>query len=552
MLLDLYVENFVLIDKAHIPFEPGLNIFTGETGAGKSILLNALSLLLGVKANKQLIMKDSDNALVKGTFHIPSNFSKRLKEEFAPDEDVLIIKREIKKSGKSIASINGHIVTIKTLKEVSLLLFDIHGQNQHTELLDDRLHLHYIDKFGREAVCSLLEEISLNVKAQGLLVAEIKDLEERESERLRELDLLTFQRDEIESANLEAADDEQLEHDYEMAKNSSQIDEVLKHGHSLINEGNMTYSLSELSGSFKKYIELDETLSEIYKKLNDAYYILEDVSRDIDRGMEQFSVDQATFFKLEQRIDLVNTLKRKYGNSVEEIETFYQTVINDIDTLNNLEEILDQKRQALSSLHVEYQDKADRLTTVRRELATSFSEQIIAILERLNFNQAKFDVNIERRESPHTLGQDLVSFLVSTNPGQPLTSLSETVSGGELSRIMLAIKVLLGERDEVATQIFDEIDAGISGHTAKVIGRELRNLAKNRQILCITHLPQIAVCADHHIFIEKSVVDGNTYTQIKPIDDQAIIAEIHRLTNGGEMTTSSRASVIEMIGAAKV
>ena len=551
MLLGLHVKNLALIEEEEISFEDGLNILTGETGAGKSILLGSVNLALGAKADKSLIRTGADFALVELLFRVDNERQReKLKAmDIEPDEDgTVLIKRKIY-PGRTQCSVCGETVTTHELRELSELWIDVYGQRENQRLLRREAQLQVLDEYAGEKAARLLTEVRT-------LYRDFRGKEETAAQedldpaaRARETDLLTYEVNEIESAQLRKKEDEELENRYRTLSSFRRIDEALQNAEGLLQEGEE--SAAEQVGRAVRALSrvqgIDQALDEVIAQTCEVDALLSDAARAISDYHAGLSFDPQEFAALEERLDLINHLKDKYGGSLESIEAAMEQKRKRLEELSDYEAL--RKRQLLEAQQAKDALLAAcrRLTEFRTKAAKEFQEKMKRELLELNFNQVDFRAEIKSREEQVSgNGCDSVIFYISMNPGEPVRPLDAIASGGELSRIMLALKTVFAGKDDIHTLIFDEIDSGISGQTAWKVAQKLGRLSADHQILCITHLPQIASMEEKHFLIEKTAENGRTTTHIRALDEEESSRELARMMGGERITETTLQSAREM------
>lgn len=551
MLLGLHVKNLALIEEEEISFEDGLNILTGETGAGKSILLGSVNLALGAKADKSLIRTGADFALVELLFRIDNERQReKLRAmDIEPDEDgTVLIKRKIY-PGRTQCSVCGETVTTHELRELSELWIDVYGQRENQRLLRREAQLQVLDEYAGEKAARLLTEVRT-------LYRDFRGKEETAAQedldpaaRARETDLLTYEVNEIESAQLRKKEDEELESRYRTLSSFRRIDEALQNAEGLLQEGEE--SAAEQVGRAVRALSrvqgIDQALDEVIAQTCEVDALLSDAARAISDYHAGLSFDPQEFAALEERLDLINHLKDKYGGSLESIEAALEQKRKRLEELSDYEAL--RKRQLLEAQQAKDALLAAcrRLTELRTKAAKEFQEKMKRELLELNFNQVDFRAEIKSREEQVSgNGCDSVIFYISMNPGEPVRPLDAIASGGELSRIMLALKTVFAGKDDIHTLIFDEIDSGISGQTAWKVAQKLGRLSADHQILCITHLPQIASMEEKHFLIEKTAENGRTTTHIRALDEEESSRELARMMGGERITETTLQSAREM------
>lgn len=551
MLLGLHVKNLALIEEEEISFEDGLNILTGETGAGKSILLGSVNLALGAKADKSLIRTGADFALVELLFRVDNERQReKLKAmDIEPDEDgTVLIKRKIY-PGRTQCSVCGETVTTHELRELSELWIDVYGQRENQRLLRREAQLQVLDEYAGEKAARLLAEVrTLYRDFRGKEETAVQeDLDP--AARARETDLLTYEVNEIESAQLRKKEDEELESRYRTLSSFRRIDEALQNAEGLLQEGEE--SAAEQVGRAVRALSrvqgIDQALDEVIAQTCEVDALLSDAARAISDYHAGLSFDPQEFAALEERLDLINHLKDKYGGSLESIEAAMEQKRKRLEELSDYEAL--RKRQLLEAQQAKDALLAAcrRLTELRTKAAKEFQEKMKRELLELNFNQVDFRAEIKSREELVSgNGCDSVIFYISMNPGEPVRPLDAIASGGELSRIMLALKTVFAGKDDIHTLIFDEIDSGISGQTAWKVAQKLGRLSADHQILCITHLPQIASMEEKHFLIEKTAENGRTTTHIRALDEEESSRELARMMGGERITETTLQSAREM------
>ncbi len=556
MIFELSIKDFILIHDVKIGFDQGLNILTGETGAGKSMVLGAINMVLGGQASKDSIRLGSEKASIRASFLSTERINAILNEQdITTDEDVLVISREINNKGKSFSRINSQIVTLSQLKSVTDQLLNIHGQNEHQNLLDRDHQMTLLDAFGGERLLSVKDDVSSLYTAMQSLENDISKLNKKSSERTKQLDFLNFQIQEIEQAKLKIDEDIELEKTFEYLSNLEHIQESVTHASNWLSgdfgEGALG-KLSQLGGQFKKIEGFNTELDDLSSRMKELYYLMDDLSKDLDRFNEKLEMDPEKFTLLERRLDEINNLKSKYGKQITDILDYLSKIKEEQSEYEAIESLISEKNESLLKAQRIYTKKAEELSSLRKHASILFEKALETELQALNMKATTFKIEIEEAKLPHQTGMDEVEFVISTNIGQPFRPLKKVVSGGELSRIMLGIKIVLGKLDQVPTLVFDEVDAGISGITANIVGEKLAKLAKSCQILCITHLPQIAVYADHHFSIEKTSDGVSTETFLKKIEGREVESEISRLVGGVTVTESTIKHAKEMLLSAEM
>ncbi len=557
MLQSLYIENIAVIERADIAFDAGLNVLTGETGAGKSIVIDAINAVLGERVSRDIVRTGSDEARVTALFSdLPAAAAGALKEwEAEPDEDgCLLIQRTIAAGGKGTCRINGRPVTVSVLREVGRLLVNIHGQHENQALLSPERHVAYLDRLGGHA--PLLEDYRAVYDRLCSIRRELDKADMDETMKARRIDLLRYQLEEIEAAELTPGEEEELESSRRMFRHAEAIAEgMMAAKEALSGDEDTMGALSRLEGAASaltgagRYMEEAAALS---KRMENALYELEDCADELRDLLSRLEFDPAELDRVESRLDLIRRLVSKYGPGIPDVLAYADKARQELEDIENADERLARLEHALEETEREAVDAASRLTAARVKTADVFAKSVMEQLAFLDMPHVTMKVSIE--PAPLSFGgADQVEFLMSANPGEPPRSIAKIASGGELSRVMLAIKSVLADADDIDTLIFDEIDTGISGRAAWKVGVKLRETAqgsdrsRKRQVLCVTHLAQIAAQAHHHLLISKSVRDGRTYTDVAPLDEAGRVEELARII-GGDITPASREAAREMLG----
>ena len=552
MLLNLHVKNLALIKEVDVDFTNGLVVLTGETGAGKSLILGSVNIALGKKVEKDIIRKGAEYALVELTFCIDSRLKEKLEQYdvYPEDENIIVVSRKIT-HGRSVSKINGETVSLTTLKSVMDLLIDIHGQHDHQSLLYKNTHLQILDKYAGEEVKELKNTIS-DKYSQYIEIEIKKELDKfdmDETKRLRECEFAEFEINEIEAANLSLGEDDEVENEFKKLSGSEKIMSSLSDAYQIMGyEGNqgvcecisrVGYDLSEIS-------DIDSKLSDLQKQIYDIDDMCKGLAREISDYIDEVNYEPQRVAEVEERLNLINHLKLKYGQSIEKILAYKGEKQAYLDSLNNYNLMREETKTKLDKEMSELVVLCDKLSSLRKKYAIKLEETVVKALEDLNFLSVKFKINVSKKENVSANGQDEVEFLISTNPGEEVKSLAKVASGGELSRIMLAIKSILAGEDEIDTMIFDEIDTGISGKTAQMVADKLMGISKEHQVICISHLAQIAAMADSHYLIEKNTDDESTETNIYRLSREDSIKELVRISSGGEITETAIKHATEM------
>ena len=550
MLESIHVKNVALIEEAEVEFQKGLNILTGETGAGKSILLGSVQLALGAKSDKGLIRNGAEYALAQLLFSLDEEQKQRLLELGIDAEDnMLILERKVY-PGKSICKMNGELVTGKILQQAAEILIDIHGQREHQSILKEEKQQELLDTFCKEKSSLVLDKLSSVYQEYKTCEKRLQDLREKGNSPQKEIDFAKFELEEIEDAAVKVGEDEELELSFKKISSAQSIVEHVSAAKTLLEDENgqgAFYAISMAAKALKEVSSLDESAARLTEQLSDAQELVRDCVRELENFYEQFqfSGEQALF--VEERLNLYNRLKNKYGNSVEAILAYKDSLVEKIEELENFEAKKSELEEKLTKLKAEYMKCAKELHEIRCEAGKTMSAAMQTTMTELNFQYCQFQVHVEfREEQMSEKGSDRICFMISLNQGEPLKEMAKIASGGELSRIMLAQKVVFADKEQIGTLIFDEIDAGISGQTAWKVSEKLALLCNNHQVICITHLAQIAAMADTHFVISKESQRGFTSTNIQLLKEDEQIREIGRLLGTNELTEAVLVNAREM------
>lgn len=551
MLVSLHVKNLALIQETEVFFGPHLNIMTGETGAGKSIIIGSVGLALGGRADRDLIRTGADYALIELVFQLdkPGQIERVRALDIPVEEDGQVVLQRRIMPTRSISRVNGETVNARLLKELSGVLIDIHGQHDSQQLLQTKKHLEILDDFAGEEMAGMKKKLKEKYDSCRRLrsQAEENTLDEREKERA--LSLARFEEEEIANAELREGEDEELENSYRRMSNSQRIAQALGAVYAMTGyeaEGAAGDSIGRAVRELGSVAGYDDSISEMVSMLSDVDALLNDFNRAVSDYMEDLEFDQEDFVQVEERLNLINRLKDKYGRSIREILRYKEEKQREIERLTDADAYREQILAQLEKEEKELEKLCKKATKIREKAGERLRGLLIDALSDLNFNQVDFGVDILPREKPGADGRDEVSFSISTNPGEPRRPLASVASGGELSRIMLALKTVTAGQEDKDTFIFDEIDTGISGKTAWKVSCKLALLGGSRQVICITHLPQIAAMADHHFIIEKNSTDESTSTSITQIEGDETLHELARMLGGDMITQSAIANAKEL------
>ena len=554
MLNQLSVRNVAVIDKLDINLHDGVSVLTGETGAGKSIIIDSINMILGDRANKELVRYGTDKAVVQAVFDAPKSVINILEEnDIYVEDETVIITRQVTKEGKSVARINGMVVTLNILREISDRLINIHGQHDNQALLTPIRHITFLDAYAdNEEYINRYKDI-LSKKRE--IEKKISSLEMDEQEKMQRIDLLEYQVKEIKKASLEKDEEDDLREQRDIYTNAEQITKSVNEAYMNLYEGDEIQSaydgISIAVNEISQISDLNPQLKSIYDTLNEIMYSLEDTAHEIKEFGETVEFDEQALNEIDERLDLISRLKRKYGNSIEEILEYLKKAESELNDIKLSDERTNELKEELKNITKELKEKGNVLTQRRENAAKVLEENIEKSLHELNMEKSKFKVNIENDGTFYDNGMDKVEFLISTNPGEPLKPLVKIASGGELSRVMLAIKSILADSDGVDTMIFDEIDTGVSGKAAMSIAKKLAVIAKNKQVICITHLPQLTAMADNHYLIQKNTDGELASTTLKELDEEGRELELARIIDGGEVTELALSHAKQMLENAK-
>lgn len=549
MLQSLHVKNLALIDEAEVNFEKGLNILSGETGAGKSIIIGSVNLALGGKASRDMVRRDADYALVELIFQIENEeLEEKLKAlDVYPEDHQIIMTRKLM-SGRSVCRINSETVAASRMRDVASCLIDIHGQHEHQSLLSYKNHLKYLDVYAGNEVENVKTALAKAFKTYQAKKKELSEASLDEEQQARELSFLQFEIEEITNANLQDGEDEELETLYRKLANGRKIMESAGTAHELT--AGSGENASELIGrALRELISVsayDETMQSLSDQLSEIDSLLGDFTHELSAYLSDTDFSEELFCRTQERLDEINHLKSKYGDSIEKILHALEEKEAKAEKLAHFDAYRKQLEDELAKQEAVVRNYSDQLHEIRQKYAKIFVKEVTQSLIDLNFLDVRFEMHFEKLDHYTVNGQDDARFYISTNPGEELRPLEQIASGGELSRIMLALKTVLSEHDDIETLIFDEIDSGISGRTAQMVAEKMKMTGKNHQIICITHLPQIAAMADAHFLIEKMTENGSTVSQIRMLEREESISELARMLGGVKITDRVLESAKEM------
>ena len=556
MLVVLNIKNFALIQELSVEFEAGFNILSGETGAGKSILIDTIDYVLGGKFSKDLIRYGEDKTYVEAIFDIENDEIYTLLNDLNIEADeLLVVSRETTISGKSIIKVNGKTIVLSQLKKIREKLLDIHGQHQNQSLLSKGTHILYLDEYNSENISPLLEQFEIFKNRYSEIEDKINELKGNE-DREKLLDYIKFQIEDIEKAKLKPGEEEDLREQYNILANAEKISSSLINSYNYLNNNPQGNSVLELLSKVISELSHSEMHLEKIKdkrvQVEEAYYLLEESTRDIRDIANEVYYDENELAAINERIYEISLYKKKYGNSIDEILQFLEKLKNQYDEFINSEEIILKLKKELSVIEKEMKDIGLKLHEFRCMSAKDLEVRIKEELSYVGLEKAIINIDVNLSEEANSRGYDDVQFLISANPGEPLKPLEKVLSGGELSRIMLALKCVFVDKDKIPTLIFDEIDTGISGAIGKRVGEKMYQVSIKHQVLCITHLPQIAALSDNHYFVSKKVENGKTFTQIRMLNEEDKVCEIAKMIGGDNLSDVAIDNSREMVKLADI
>ena len=555
MLQELSIKDFAIIDEIQISFQPKMTVLTGETGAGKSIIIDALGLLAGGRGSTEFIRKGEKKAVIQGLFTLPREANTyNILEEYGIDSEdgQIILQRDLYRGGRNICRINGMMVNLATLRKVGETLIDIHGQNEHQELMKPENHIDLLDEYDKKT-SELRNQYQVVYQNYRKLKLSMEKKEADEKAWAQRLDMLNFQVKEIGEAGLKINEEDELVEEKNKLDNFQAIHDALELSYQILSGekidvvGNLGNAMNELSD----VSDLSENLQEINTKISDAFYSLEDVARDISDELDSMEWNGERLNEIEERLELIHQLKRKYGDTIEDILHYHIRIVKELREMENAEQNSEKQERQLSEALEKVKELAIKLSKQRKKSAKKLEKMIHEQLSALYMDKAVFEVKFLNNSKLYSKGIDKVEFYIQTNPGEEMGPLAKIVSGGELSRIMLALKTIFSQKMGVTSIIFDEVDTGVSGRVAQAIAEKISQISNNSQVLCITHLPQVAAIADNHYYISKSVNDGRTETSLEELDEKQKIREIARMLSGSEITELTLKHAEELIKMSK-
>ncbi|MFV0559655.1 MAG: DNA repair protein RecN [Enterococcus sp.] len=542
MLQEITITNFAIIPHLRVTFHENMTVLTGETGAGKSIIIDALGLLAGGRGSSDYIRQGAKKCTLEGLFELPKqpDFLALMEElGLETEEDYLIVQRDITASGKNVCRVNGRIVTLTNLRRVGSYLVDIHGQNEHQELMQPDLHLGLLDEFGNKDFQQLKETYQQDYESYQELEKKVRKIQQNEKSFVQRMDMLHFQQEEIAEADLQLGEEELLIEERDKLSNYQKIVDSLAGGYSALvgEEQGSIDGVGIAVTELQAIAQLDTEYEKIADNVQSAYYLLQDAVSDLSRQLDSLELDENRLAEVNQRLEVIHQLKRKYGDSVDAILSYYEEISEELAVSDFSEGQLEKMEQELNQQEKKLVERASKLHDSRKQIARQLEQAILKELKSLYMEHTEFEVRFTPTKNQLTKsGLDQVEFYISTNPGEPLKPLVRVASGGELSRVMLALKTIFSNIQGITSIIFDEVDTGVSGRVAQAIADKIAQISRNSQVLCITHLPQVAAVADYQYYISKQIVDGRTQTSVLELDTSKRITEIARMLAGSEIT----------------
>ena len=557
MLLNLHVKNLAVIDEIEVEFSEGLNVLTGETGAGKSIIIGSINIALGGKVSKDIIRSGAEFALIELTFlaETDEQIHELEKLGISLEEDMLVISRKVTR-GRTINRVNGETVNVSMLKDIADILIDIHGQNEQQSLLHKHKHMEIVDRYVGDKMCGKDIKFSQMYREYKDMITKSKEKEMSEEERLREVSFIKYELEQIENAHLVKGEEEKLQERYRYLSNASEIESGISEVYSLMGSSdngieNVSQMLGRSSRILGKISEYDTNLKNLAQQISEIDELIMDFNRDLQAYASDIEDTGEEFNKVEQRLDLVRGIKAKYGATTELVENYAKNLQIKLEKYEAYEEYKADLERKIKLYKDRLSELAEQISKLRKNCSKELENKITDALIDLNFLQVKFEIAVNELDELGAHGKDDIEFLISTNPGEALKPIGSAASGGELSRIMLAVKAVLAEHDSISTLIFDEIDVGISGRTAQKVAEKMAFIGRSHQVICISHLAQIAAMAGHHYLIEKNNTQNHTSTVIRKLSDEERVDELARILGGAKITDAVRESAREMEQLAK-
>ncbi|GMA07058.1 DNA repair protein RecN [Tetragenococcus halophilus subsp. flandriensis] len=553
MLLELSIENFAIIKQLHLTFHKGMTALTGETGAGKSIIIDAMGLLAGGRGSTDYIRQGKQKCVLEGLFELPKQSSfKVLLDDLGIDQrdELLIIQRDITSSGKSICRVNGRIVTLGNLKKIGAYLVDIQGQNEHQDLLQAEKHLQLVDSFGSQSFKDQLTDYQKKYDEYRELEKRVRAIQENEQSYIQRIDMLNFQKKEIEEADLQIDEEEKLVEERDKLANFQKIVDAFAKSHEILagESGNSLDGIGEAAQEIQEVAYLDKEYEQINENVQNAYYLLQDAAGEVSNILDQMELDEGRLEEVNARLEVIRQLKRKYGESIAAVLSYYEKISAELEQVDVTGNKLEEMQAALVQKYQNVWEIAENLHTQRKQIAQKLEKDILQELADLYLENTQFEVRFfEEKKELNRNGLDQLAFYLTTNPGEPLKPLAKVASGGELSRMLLALKSIFSKAQEKTSIVFDEVDTGVSGRVAQAIAEKISGIAYGSQVLCITHLPQVAAAGDYQYLISKEVQSGRTKTTVQEIDTTERVQEIARMLSGAEITDLTMENAKEML-----
>ena len=555
MLLELTIQNIALIESLRIEFAQGFNVLTGETGAGKSIVVDSVNLALGGRADRDIIRTGAEKGAVQALFDISGNpraLAFAQEQGIEAEDGMIVVRRELSRGGRNVCRVSGVIVPLNVLKQLTAMLMDVHGQHEHQALMNPARHLDFLDDFGGDEVAALREQVSRLHAARGSIASELKKLMKDVAEKERLSDILSFQVQEISAAKLKPGEEEKLTKRLAVLENAEKIRGGVETAYGLVYEGagrnpSAQEALLQSAEAMDRIAGIDEKYAALAGRLRELYYAAQDVGYELQAIMEGFDFEPELLDKIAGRLDMIDKLERKYGATVEEVIRFGEDAARRLNDLKTSDEAITRLKKEYREADAKLRDACDKLTAARKDAAVRLAGEICRQLADLGMARTRFEVRVDPEEKPTANGMDRVEFMISPNPGEPLRPLANIASGGEISRIMLALKVISMDHEGVDSMVFDEIDTGVSGRMAQTVGEKMCLIARSRQVLCITHLPQIAALGDAHFLVEKITGEERTDTHVRRLDREGRVRELSRLVGGAADSESSLSHAAHML-----
>lgn len=540
MLAHIHIKNLGIIEDLEVDFDKGLNILTGETGAGKTLIIGAIHMICGNKISKDVIRNGESEAFVEALFYIEDERLKRLLQNEGYDDDEIVISRVLMNSGRSVAKINGKLVTIAELKKIGELLVDLHGQHDNQSLLDPKKHIEVIDNFAGNELFSAKAEYTKLYEKRKEILDDIDKFGGNPEQRIRTLEFLKFQIDEIEKADLKDNEDEKLFEKRKILTNAEKIVKNLSYCcDALSGDGGIINSLERIRERLSELNSIDKKYENFLKGFEEAYYQVEDISHSLLSEADNTYIDEEELNKVDERLDILFKLKKKYGNTISDIMKSYESMTNEYKELFNSEETVNKLNAELKAVEENMKKNAENISNKREEVAKELEGKLANILADLEMPKSTFKIKVDKVDKFLSSGMNEVEILFSSNLGENVKPLSKVASGGEISRIMLALKNVLANADTIPVMIFDEIDTGISGKAGFAVGEKMREIATDKQVICVTHLPSIAARGNQNYYISKNNVNNKTVTSIKRLNEDETVAEIARIISGGNISETA-------------